>query len=143
MTAPMELNQSPVHVTCDGCRTQRAPLQKLSLGKDFFGRPYDRLSPSSDVSPKWYCETCSMHKNLQRDFRDIHAELATWTAGGPSQMQDPGQLQRARLRLREISLLLDQAGGRSPFLDRATVVHVMSELEARTEGPHGRDARPA
>lgn len=140
--APMELDQSPAHVTCDGCRTQQAPLQKLSLGKDFFGRAYDRLSPSTDASPKWYCATCSIHKNLQRDFRDIQAELVKWTTGEPSQMQDPGHLQRARLRLREISLLLEQAGGCSPFLDRATVMSVMSELEMRTDGQRGRDARP-
>ncbi len=139
----MELEKSPVQVICDGCRTQQAPLQKLSLGKDFFGRPYDRLSPSSDVSPKWYCGTCSMHKNLQRDFRDIQAELAKSKAGAVSQMQDPGQRQRARLRLREISLLLDQAGGRSPFLDRPIVETVMAEVETRFEGPRGQDARPA
>ena len=137
----MTQDDSPIQVTCDGCRTQEAPLQKLSLGKDFFGRPYDRLSPSSDVSPKWYCGTCSMHKNLQRDVRDIQAELTKWTEGAPSQMQDPGQLQRARLRLREISLLLDQAGGRSPFLNRATVATVMSDLETRGDGQRGLDAR--
>lgn len=139
----MELDESPVQVTCDGCRTQQAPLQKLSLGKDFFGRPYDRLSPSSDVSPKWYCGTCSMHKNLQRDFRDIQTELAKWIAGDAPQMQDPAQLQRARLRLREIVLLLEQAGGRSPFLERPTVETVISEVEARTGDRGGRDARPA
>lgn len=139
----MELDESPLQVTCDGCRTQQAPLQKLSLGKDFFGRPYDRLSPSHDVSPKWYCGTCSMHKNLQRDFRDIQAELVKWIEGGTSQMQDPGQRQRARLRLREISLLLEQAGGRSPFLERSVVETVVSEMEARSEGRRGRDARPA
>lgn len=138
----MQIHDSPVQITCDGCRTQQAPLQKLSLGKDFFGRPYDRLSPSSDVSPKWYCGSCSMHKNLQRDFRDIQAELATWAEGAPSQMEDPGQLQRARLRLREISLLLDQAGGRSPFLDGATVATVRSDLETRGDGERGLDARP-
>ncbi len=138
----MELDESPVQVTCDGCRTHQAPLQKLSLGKDFFARPYDRLSPSSDASPKWYCATCSVHKNLQRDFRDIQAELVKWTAGEASQMQDPGQLQRARLRLQEISLLLDQAGGRSPFLEQATVMTVMTELEIRTDGRVNRDARP-
>lgn len=138
----MELDDSPVQLTCDGCGTQQAPLQKLSLGKDFFGRPYDRLSPSSDVSPKWYCGICSMHKNLQRDFRDIQTELDKWTEGEASQLQDPGQLQRARLRLREISLLLEQAGGRSPFLDRACVVTVVSGLEARTAGQRGRDVRP-
>lgn len=138
----MDLDERPVQVTCDGCRTQESPLQKLSLGKDFFGRPYDRLSPSSDVAPQWYCGTCSMHKNLQRDFRDIQAELARWTEGGASQLQDPGQLQRARLRLREILLLLEQAGGRSPFLERPAVERVVSEVEARSQGPCEQSARP-
>lgn len=139
----MELDESPVQVTCDGCRTQQAPLQKLSLGKDFFGRPYDRLSPAHDVSPKWYCGTCSMHKNLQRDFRDIQAELAKWIEGGISQMQDAGQLQRARLRLREISLLLEQAGGRSPFLERPIVETVISEMDARAKRLSDHGARSA
>ena len=61
------------------------PLTKFSLGKDFFGRPYDRLSPLSDHNPKWYCDPCSMHKNLQRDFRDIRAEfdkLSGWARIG-------------------------------------------------------------
>ena len=40
---------------CDACGIEQGPLLKLSLGKDFFGRVYDRLSPASDQSPKWYC----------------------------------------------------------------------------------------
>lgn len=133
----MELEEHPVQVSCDSCGSRESPLQKLSLGKDFFGRPYDRLSPSSDVSPKWYCVTCSMHKNLQRDFRDIEAELAKWAHGDASEMQDPGQRQRAELRLCEISLLLEQAGGQSPFLDRATVTAAVSELETRLAASRG------
>src|SRR2546426_11875252 len=38
---------------------------------------YDRLSPSADLSPKWYCERCSVEKNLQRDFRDIKDRKST------------------------------------------------------------------
>ena len=57
--------------SCNACGATGTALMKLSLGKDFFGRTYDRLSPSTDQSPKWYCEGCSMQKNLQRDFRDI------------------------------------------------------------------------
>ena len=71
----MDADRSLLPEPCDGCGTEQAPLMKLSLGKDFFGRPYDRLSPASDTSPKWYCDACSMYKNLQRDFRDIQAEV--------------------------------------------------------------------
>ena len=41
--------------SCNACSAAGAPLMKFSLGKDFFGRSYDRLSPASDQSPKWYC----------------------------------------------------------------------------------------
>src|SRR5437899_1430519 len=41
---------------CDGCGAADVPLMKISLGRDFFGRVYDRLSPSADLSPKWYCD---------------------------------------------------------------------------------------
>ena len=33
---------------CDGCGATDVPLMKISLGRDFFGRVYDRLSPSAD-----------------------------------------------------------------------------------------------
>jgi len=38
---------------CNACGATGIALMKLSLGKDFFGRVYDRLSPSTDQSPKW------------------------------------------------------------------------------------------
>src|SRR5690349_24922546 len=92
--------------SCNACGAAGTALVKLSLGKDFFGRSYDRLSPSSDQSPKWYCESCSMHKNLQRDFRDIKAEFEKLHAGQPSELSAPERLQRSRLRLREIAAVL-------------------------------------
>ena len=61
--------------SCQSCGSPSSPLTKLSLGKDFFGRPYDRLSPSSDQNPRWYCTSCSLHKDFQRDFRDILSEF--------------------------------------------------------------------
>ena len=131
----MEPRDDSTRLICDGCANPRAPLQKLSLGTDFFGRPYDRLLPSSDLTPKWYCESCSVHKNLQRDFRDIQAEMGRWAEGLATEMARAEQLQRVRLRLREISLLVDQAGGRTPFLDRASVTALMQDLEARAGGP--------
>jgi hypothetical protein len=108
---------------------------KLSLGKDFFGRAYDRLSPSSDVSPKWYCDTCSMHKNLQRDFRDIRTELDKLHAGQASELAKAEQLQRAQLRLREIASILAGLEGRGSaphLLDPAEVGTLLNRIQAQT-----------
>ena len=128
------LSQRP----CDACGTEEVPLIKLSLGKDFFGRAYDRLSPSSDASPKWYCDTCSMHKNLHRDFRDIQAEMKKWNKGVQSEMDDSGQAERARLRLREIGLLLEKAGGSSPFLKPSDINTLIHDVHARLGMPYSR-----
>lgn len=120
---------------CDACGAAQGPLVKLSLGRDFFGRAYDRLSPSADQSPKWYCETCSMHKNLQRDFRDIRAEFDKLAAGQPSELAGPEPLQRAHLRLREITAIL---GGRAPgsgLLNPADVSALMERVQSRTASP--------
>ena len=77
--------------SCNACGATGTALMKLSLGKDFFGRTYDRLSPSTDQSPKWYCESCSMQKNLQRDFRDILGRIRQ-TRGRPRlQPVDPAE----------------------------------------------------
>ncbi len=125
----METPEGPAPAGCDACGAAREPLIKLSLGKDFFGRAYDRLSPSSDLSPKWYCEKCSTHKNLQRDFRDIQAEIVKWRAGQPSQADLSEQLTRIRLRLQEMAALLEGEGADSPFLGRADVCALLRDLE--------------
>lgn len=113
---------------CNGCGATGTSLMKLSLGKDFFGRVYDRLSPSTDQSPKWYCEHCSMQKNLQRDFRDINAELDKLAAGQGSQLSKADEFQRASLRLREILALLEAAQGRSSLLAGSDVKRVLDRL---------------
>src|SRR5437773_9157910 len=56
---------------CDGCGATDVPLMKISLGRDFFGRVYARLSPSAALIPKWYRDRCSVAKKLQRHFRDF------------------------------------------------------------------------
>src|SRR5262245_58723703 len=104
---------------------------KLSLGKDFFGRAYDRLSPSSDASPKWYCEGCSMQKNLQRDFRDIKAEFDKLSSGHTSAMTASDQLQRAHLRLREIHTLLGSQVGGARLLDPADVTSLIQRVQTQ------------
>lgn len=117
---------------CDACGSPNGPLLKMSLGRDFFGRVYDRLSPSSDQSPKWYCETCSMHKNLQRDYRDIRAEFDKWQKGQASELSAPDQMQRARLRLMEIVTILGGHAG-SRLLDPADVAVLLNQLHARAD----------
>lgn len=120
---------------CDGCGTDREPLLKLSMGKDFFGRPYDRLSPLSDQSPKWYCATCSLQKNLQRDFRDIKAEFDKFSSGQPSEFARPDQLQRAQLRLREIMAILAGHSGGSRLIDTADVIGLLQKVRAESTPP--------
>ena len=120
---------------CDACGSQQGPLQKLSLGKDFFGRAYDRLSPSSDQSPKWYCDPCSMHKNLQRDFRDISAEFDKLSQGQPSELSGTEPFQRAQLRLREITAILAGHMPGSRLLDPADVRALAERVQARADAP--------
>jgi hypothetical protein len=118
--------------SCNACGATGTALMKVSLGKDFFGRTYDRLSPSTDQSPKWYCEGCSMQKNLQRDFRDITSELDKLGAGQSSQLSNPDEFQRAALRLREVVALLDAAQNRSPLLASGDVKRVLERLNTIT-----------
>jgi len=116
--------------SCNACSTAGTPLMKLSLGKDFFGRTYDRLSPSSDQSPKWYCEPCSMMKNLQRDFRDIRAEFDKLAQGQASALSEPEAKQRAQLRLREIAAIAGSQSGGSSLLNAADVKHLIEQFHA-------------
>ncbi len=117
---------------CNACGAAGKPLMKLSLGRDFFGRAYDRLSPSADQSPKWYCESCSMHKNLQRDVRDIRAEFDKLNAGQSSALSTSDEFQRAALRLREIAAILDGTQDRSPLLDASDIKQLMDRFQTAT-----------
>ena len=117
---------------CNACGAAGTALMKLSLGKDFFGRAYDRLSPSADQSPKWYCEHCSMQKNLQRDFRDIRAEFDKLTAGQASELTKTETFQRAALRLREIAAILGGTAGPSPFLAAPDVAQLIGRFQTAT-----------
>ena len=117
---------------CNACGTAGSALMKLSLGKDFFGRAYDRLSPSTDQSPKWYCEPCSMQKNLQRDFRDIRAEFDKLAAGQGSELSNAETFQRATLRLHEIAAILVSTPERSPFLAAPDVTRLIERFQTTT-----------
>ncbi len=114
---------------CHACGATNKPLMKFSLGKDFFGRPYDRLSPSADQNPQWYCEVCSLHKNLQRDFRDIRLEFEQLGLGHPSELARAEELQRAQMRLREIVALLDGQEGGSPLINIGEVKSLLHRLQ--------------
>ena len=118
--------------SCNACGATGTALMKLSLGKDFFGRAYDRLSPSSDQSPKWYCESCSMQKNLQRDFRDISTETDKLVAGHTSELSKSDEFQRATLRVREIIALVDAAQTHSALLGSGEVVRLLERLNTVT-----------
>ena len=115
--------------TCDGCGAQTGPLMKFSLGKDFFGRAYDRLSPSTDQSPKWYCEPCSMMKNLQRDLRDIRREFDKLKQGHASSLESAEERQRAQLRVREIATIAGAAAKPSPLLPLTDVTQLLKDLQ--------------
>ncbi len=118
--------------SCNACGATGTALMKLSLGKDFFGRAYDRLSPSSDQSPRWYCEGCSMQKNLQRDFRDISAETDKLVAGQTSELSKSDEFQRATLRVREIIALVDAAQTHSALLASGEVARLLERLNTIT-----------
>ena len=118
--------------SCNACGANGTALMKLSLGKDFFGRTYDRLSPSSDQSPKWYCESCSMQKNLQRDFRDIRGEYDKLAAGQRSELSSREAVQRAAIRLREIATILESTAGRSTLLTTADVKQLIDRFQTTT-----------
>ncbi len=117
--------------SCNACSAAGAPLMKFSLGKDFFGRTYDRLSPASDQSPKWYCEPCSMMKNLQRDFRDIRAEFDKLAKGHASALSEPEAKQRAQLRLNEIAAIAGTQAAGSSLLSSTDVKQLIEQFHAR------------
>lgn len=118
-------------VSCNACQATGTPLMKVSLGKDFFGRTYDRLSPASDQSPKWYCDSCSMMKHLQRDYRDIHAEFDKLSSGQASALSGPEAKQRAQLRLQEIAAIAGTQANGSPLLNVTDVKQLIERFHAR------------
>lgn len=117
---------------CQACGSPSNPLTKLSLGKDFFGRPYDRLSPSSDQNPRWYCTSCSLHKHFQRDFRDILAEFNKLRSGFASELSKADEFRRASLRLHEIMTILNAPQQTSILLNNRDVTVLMERLNTLT-----------
>lgn len=123
---------NPWNQSCQACGSATDSLMKVSLGKDFFGRPYDRLSPSSDRDPRWYCTLCSLHKHLQRDVRDIGAEFDKLRTGLSSELSKGDEFRRASLRLHEIMVILRAPQQQSPFLKNQDVTLLMERLNTLT-----------
>jgi hypothetical protein len=73
-----------------------------------------------------------MQKNLQRDFRDISAEIDKLVAGQISELSKPDEFQRTTLRVREIVALLDAAQNRSPLLVSGEVSRLLERLDTIT-----------
>ena len=122
---------SPSAGKCDGCGAADVPLMKVSLGRDFFGRVYDRLSPNADLSPKWYCDACSVEKNLQRDFRDIKGEFDKLSKGAASALSQADQRDRATLRVKEIAAMIAANALKQTLLKPDEVSGLARALEAR------------
>ena len=73
-----------------------------------------------------------MHKNLQRDFRDIRAEYDKLNAGQGSELAKGDEFLRASVRLREIITILETAQGQSPLLASPDVRLLMERLNTTT-----------
>ncbi len=104
----------PVGV-CDACGEADVDLYKISLGRDFFDRAYDRLSAGEDLRPKWYCGNCSREKDFQRDVRVIREEFEKLQEGLPSFLSDPATFRKALERV----ILIEQ------HIKRGRKVHVL------------------
>jgi len=120
---------------CDACGATGAPLAKVSLGRDFFGRTYDRLTPSSDRSPAWYCPRCSDEKRMLSDYRVIKAAAEALAGGGESPLADPGTRDRALERLGGIVARL--GSGFAPGQPFAQKLLTPAEAEALLSGLKG------
>ena len=69
-----------------------------------------------------------MHKNLQREVRDIRAEFDKVVEGQPSELTGMDQVQRARLRLQEIAALLSTQTVRSVLIDPQNVNSLIQRM---------------
>jgi len=119
-------------MTCDGCDRSGITLTKRSLGRDFFGNCYDRLTPMTDKTPAWYCPACSKQKVMQVDCRVIAAAWAAFVAGDTSPLVDVGTRQRSRKRLHEIQRYLTCGGDASDrLLDAALLAKLCQAMDVQ------------
>jgi hypothetical protein len=73
-----------------------------------------------------------MHKNLQRDFRDIRTEYDKLSAGQGSELSKGDEFLRASVRLREIMTILGAAQEPSALLADRDVKLLMERLNTAT-----------
>ncbi len=118
---------------CDSCGRSNVVLYKLSLGHDFFDRPYDRLTAPGDLFPRWYCEECSREKDFQRDVRAIREEFVKLRCGQGSLLDPPSVFSRARLRIAEIDQSVKRGRGPHVILAPREVAHLLMELDSWAE----------
>lgn len=120
---------------CDACGASGAPLAKVSLGRDFFGRAYDRLTPASDKSPAWYCPRCSEEKRMQSDYRVIQAAAEALAAGADSPLGDAQTRERALTRLKQVVERLGAGmGPGQPFAQKLLTTADAERLLAGLKG---------
>ena len=72
-----------------------------------------------------------MHKNLQRDFRDIRTEFDKLSKGQASEIAGTDQWQRAQMRLQEIAAALDSHAAGSRLIDLTDVNALISRMQAQ------------
>lgn len=73
-----------------------------------------------------------MHKNLQRDFRDIRTEYDKLNAGQGSELRNHDEFLRATVRLQEITVILKSAQGPSPLLMQQDVTLLVERFRTMT-----------
>jgi hypothetical protein len=73
-----------------------------------------------------------MHKQLQRDFRDILAEFNKLRSGFSSELSKADEFRRASLRLHEIMAILNAPQQPSQFLNNRDVTVLMERLNTLT-----------
>ncbi|MCL4460205.1 MAG: hypothetical protein M1297_00625 [Nitrospirae bacterium] len=100
---------------CNACGESDVDLYKISLGKDFFDRPYDRLSAAEDTKPQWYCGDCSREKDFQRDIRSIRTEFERLREGRPSLLS---RAETARKAVERVALI-------EQYVKRGRKVHTL------------------
>lgn len=72
-----------------------------------------------------------MHKDLQRDCRDIRGELDKVVSGQPSELLHADQVQRARLRLKEVAAFLSRQRVASSLIDAREVNALIQKIQGQ------------
>ncbi|MHB1285755.1 MAG: hypothetical protein ACYCYP_04195 [Leptospirales bacterium] len=117
----------PVGV-CNACGESDVDLFKVSLGKDFFNRPYDRLTVGEDLRPQWFCGDCSREKDFQRDIRVIRNEFEKLRLGQTSFLNTPETFREALDRVKLIEHHIKKGRKEHTLLPPGEVVTLLVEM---------------